>query len=186
MFCICTLLIWQSIFLYKVDVQHFFLKKHKMILIASWYLITLFIWILVISFGVYVYIIVCLDRKDAFSLGTVKPYRLLHEKKKFLEHIRVLGIRTHVCSLKSMFIGGETEMYYWAMFSESVWTFLGIICWIIPIWHNIYPINNKLTREIVIQHKKQLIAYCINVIKDLENIWWFRHFNFFLCGRTSK
>ena len=62
----------------------FFLKKHKMILIASWYLITLFIWILVISFGVYVYIIVCLDRKDAFSLGTVKPYRLLHEKKKIL------------------------------------------------------------------------------------------------------
>ena len=65
-----------------------------------------------ISFGVYVYIIVCLDIKYAFSLGTVKPYRLLHEKKKFLEHIRVLGIRTHVCSLKSMFNGGETEMYY--------------------------------------------------------------------------
>ena len=36
-----------------------------------------------ISFGIYVYIIVCLDRKDAFSLGTVEQYRLLHEKKNF-------------------------------------------------------------------------------------------------------
>lgn len=88
----------------------------------------------------------CLDRKDAFSVGTVKPYRLLHEKKNYLEHIHVLGIRTHVCSLKSMFSGGESEMYYWAMFSESVWTFLGIICWIIPIWHHIYPVKKKFDK----------------------------------------
>lgn len=39
-----------------------------MILIATWYLSTLFIWIMDISFGVYVWLIICLDMEDAFSL----------------------------------------------------------------------------------------------------------------------
>lgn len=54
--------------LYEVDVQYL-KKKNSMILIATWYLSTLFIWIMDISFGVYVWLIICLDMEDAFSLG---------------------------------------------------------------------------------------------------------------------